>query len=340
MSCSLKASAASIQEVSDSLRFDDQSLQQLGAALEGSAEALLLVADPAGDRLALGDQLRVGLPHQLDRALGEAAQPGRLEPERVALLDRPAHDPAQDVAAVLVGGDDAVGDQEGGTARVVGDDPHRPGHRAALFVGAAGELLGEVDQRPHVVGLEDRGHVLEDRRHPVQPHAGVDVAHRQLGEAAVLGEVVAHEDVVPELEEAVGVVARALVGGAELRGRGRGRAPSTGRRARSARPARSCPRGRAGRSARRGRRSRSRVAIASSSGPSPSSSSPPKTVTQIRSGSIPKPCGRELPAPGDRLLLEVVAEAPVAEHLEEGEVAGGRCRPPRCRWCGSISARR
>ena len=32
--------------------------------------------------------------------------------------------------------------------------------------------------------------------------------------------------------------------------------------------------------------------------------------------------GRELPAPGDRLLLEVVAEAPVAEHLEEGQVAG------------------
>ena len=30
--------------------------------------------------------------------------------------------------------------------------------------------------------------------------------------------------------------------------------------------------------------------------------------------------GRELPAPGDRLLLEVVPEAPVAEHLEEGEV--------------------
>ena len=37
----------------------------------------------------------------------------------------------------------------------------------------------------------------------------------------------------------------------------------------------------------------------------------------------PEALGRELPAPGDRLGLEVVAEAPVAEHLEEGEVAGG-----------------
>jgi len=32
------------------------------------------------------------------------------------------------------------------------------------------------------------------------------------------------------------------------------------------------------------------ISIASSSGPRPSSSSPPKTVAQIRSGSIPKPC--------------------------------------------------
>ena len=31
------------------------------------------------------------------------------------------------------------------------------------------------------------------------------------------------------------------------------------------------------------------ISIASSSGPRPSSSSPPNTVTQIRSGSIPKP---------------------------------------------------
>ena len=51
---------------------------------------------------------------------------GELEAEGTALLDRAAHDPPQDVAAVFVGGDDAVGDQEGGAAGVVGDDPHRP----------------------------------------------------------------------------------------------------------------------------------------------------------------------------------------------------------------------
>ena len=63
--------------------------------------------------------------------------------------------------------------------------------------------------------------------------------------------------------------------------------------------------------------------IASSSGPSPSSSSPPKTVIQICSGSSPKPCGRQLPGELGRALLEVVADREVAEHLEEGQVALG-----------------
>ena len=64
------------------LGLDHQPIEQLGAALQGTAEALLLVADPAGDRLALGRQLGVGLPHDLDRPLREAAQPRGLEPER------------------------------------------------------------------------------------------------------------------------------------------------------------------------------------------------------------------------------------------------------------------
>ena len=109
-----------------------QPLEQLAAPLQGAAEALLLVADPARDRRPLRRQLRVGLAHDLDRALGEPPEPGRLEPQRAALLDRAPHDPPQDVATVFVRGNDAVGDQERRPARVVGDDSHRPRHRAAL----------------------------------------------------------------------------------------------------------------------------------------------------------------------------------------------------------------
>ena len=205
---------------------------------------------------------------------------------------------------------------------------------------APGELLGERDQRREPVGVEDRVDALLDHRHPLEPEAGVDVALRQLGQRAVLVQLVGHEDVVPVLEVAVGVVAGPHVVAAEL-----GPAVDVHLRARPAgpgraAPARSSPSAAGARSAPRGRRSARQISIASSSGPSPSSSSPANTVTQIRSGSKPKPSSESSQPQLDRLLLEVVAEAPVAEHLEEGQVAPWSCRPPRCRGCGSSAGSR
>ena len=50
--------------------------------------------------------------------------------------------------------------------------------------------------------------------------------------------------------------------------------------------------------------------------------SPWKIVTFSRSSARPSVFGQELPAERDRVLLEVVAEREVAEHLEERVVAG------------------
>ena len=68
---------------------------------------------------------------------------------------------------------------------------------------------------------------------------------------------------------------------------------------------------------------RFQIARASSSAPTPGSSgsSPPKTVTHIRDGVDAVDLGEQLPRPRDRVLLEVVAEREVAEHLEERVVA-------------------
>ena len=168
-------------------------------------------------------------------------QPGTLEAEVAALLDRPPHHPAQDVAAILVRRHDPGRDQEAHPAGVVGDDPHRPGRLRGRFVLQAAHLLGEFDQRTEQVGLVDRRDVLEDRRHALEAHSGIDVLRRERRQRAVLAQVVGHEDVVPVLEEAVAVVAGPVVGSAEVLLRGRGTSPSTGRRVRSGRPARSSP---------------------------------------------------------------------------------------------------
>ena len=137
-----------------------------------------------------------------------------------------------------------------------------------------------------------------------------------------LVELVAHEDVVPVLEVAVGVVARPLVVAAEL-------APAVqvhlGARATGARLPR-LP------EVLRARQEHDpllgdpmalpdldRLLV----GPQP------KLVVaaeHARPDAVlvePEDLHGKLEAPGDRLLLEVVPEAPVAEHLEEGEVPAG-----------------
>ncbi len=302
------------------LRPLDQLVEHLRAAVEGAAEALLLVAGPAPHRLSLRRQLRVGRRQEVQGAVGELIEEGRLQSQRPAAVDRAAHDPAEHVAALLVRGDDAVGDQRRRPARVVGDDAHRSGGLAALVVGAARELLREIDQRADGVDVVDGAGVLEDQGHPLHPHPGVDVLHRQLGQGAVLGQVVGHEDVVPELDEAVVVAAREVVRLRRTPRRGRSRAPSRGRTGPVGPACQKFSERGSWTIRSSGTPVRFQISIASSSGPES------QLVVALEHGH-PDPLGveavaldRELPAPGDRVLLEVVPKAPVAEHLEEGQV--------------------
>ena len=238
-------------------------------------------------------------------------------------LDRAAQDPAQDVAAVLVGRHHAVGHQERGRAAVVGQHAQRARGGVVLPVAAPRALLAELDQRAEGVGLVDRRHVLQDRRHPVEPHAGVDVLLRQLGQRAVGVQLVLHEHEVPELQVALGVVAGAVVVGAERRA-----AVQVQLRARAARPRRAglpevvlAPEphdalvGHADRAPALDRLlvgAEAQLLVAAEHG------------DPDGSGVEAEALGGELPGELRRALLEVVADREVAEHLEEGEVARGQ----------------
>ena len=241
----------------------------------------------------------------------------------MALAHRAAHDPAQHVAALLVRGHHAVGHQEGRAATVVGDHSERAGGVGVLAPGAAGELLGEPHDRAKDVGLEDRLHALEDRRHALHPEAGVDVLHGQLGQRAVLMQVELHEHQVPELDEALRVVAGTVVlaaeGEAAIEVELRARPAGTGRAGlpevvvtaqlddalvRDADRAPALDRLLV--------RSEPELVVAAED-------ADPDVLRRERealSGQLPRVLGG---AP-----LEVVADREVAEHLEEGEVALGR----------------
>jgi hypothetical protein len=162
-------------------------------------------------------KLGIDVAHRLDHALVETRQEGLGDAQHVALAHRAAHDAPQHVAALLVGGHDAVGHQEGAPATVVGEHAEGSVGLGVLPPRPSGELLADRHDRPDDVRLEDRLDALEDRRHALDAEAGVDVLHGQLGERSVLVQLVLHEDEVPELQEALGVVTGTVVLGAEVR---------------------------------------------------------------------------------------------------------------------------
>ncbi len=189
-----------------------QDFHAVGNRLE---EALFFGLEHLGDALFVGAQLGVGLAHfnhqrghQLVEERGAGAQ-------LVAVADGAAGDAAQHVAAAFVAGDDAVGDGERAGADVVGDDLQRGAVGVEAFAtrssdsrtGGRQQVLEQVDLVVAVLALQHRGDAL-------QAHAGV---HRRLGQRvhhAVFGAVELHEDVVPDLDVAVAVFVRAARGAA------------------------------------------------------------------------------------------------------------------------------
>ena len=88
----------------------------------------------------------IGRLHPLDHGGGQLGQEGLLDPELLPVAHGAAHDLAQHVAAALVAGDDAVGDQEGHGAQVVGDHPQRDVGPGVLAVGASGASGDRLEQ--------------------------------------------------------------------------------------------------------------------------------------------------------------------------------------------------
>ena len=134
------------------------------AGLERVAEALLLAAGDGEDGVGVAGQLGVGVAHDLDAGLDHRRQDQRVDAEHVGEVHGAAQDPAQDVAAVLVRGHDAVGDQERHGAGVVGEQAQGDVGEALGTEGPAGDLLGPVGEHRQRVGRVEAVATGEDRR--------------------------------------------------------------------------------------------------------------------------------------------------------------------------------
>ncbi len=149
-------------------------------------------------------ELGIGLAHHLDQRRHQPVHQRIATAHDMGVAHRAAHDPAQHIAAALVGRQHAVGDQERRGAQMIGDDAMR--NRMPAIGRHVRRLRRRHDQPAHQVDVVIVVLALQHRRDALQPHARVD---RRLGQRhAIVGRQLLelHEHEIPDLDEAVAVL--------------------------------------------------------------------------------------------------------------------------------------
>ena len=147
-------------------------VEQAQAAREGLLEAGLLKLQGLGDERLGTDQLAEGLAHLAHQRRHQAPHQRLGAAHQMGVAHGAPHDPSQHVAAPLVRRHHAVGDEEGARAQVIRNHPVGGAMRAV------GRRAAQLDARSDQVAEQIRFVVvvsaLQDRRDPLEPHAGVD----------------------------------------------------------------------------------------------------------------------------------------------------------------------
>ena len=156
--------------------------EQLRAGRQGLEERGLLADRDRLDAAEVGVEDGVRRRHRVADDGDELTHAGLVGAEQLRGPDDAPQQAAQDVAAPVVAGVHAVGDEHRGGARVVGDDPEAHVVVVDGAVLAAGQFLGLRDDRAHEVGLVHVVDALEQERDALDAHAGVDVLLRQRAE--------------------------------------------------------------------------------------------------------------------------------------------------------------
>jgi hypothetical protein len=150
-------------------------LEEPHAVCERLCEPLLLRGQNALDLTPVLDELRVDVSHSLDDDSREASEEGRVEPDPAAVLDRPANDPPQHVAATFVRRSDAVRDEERHGAAVVGEHAVSLRRDLGLPVPRPGLARDPAHDRLEAIRLVHGVDALEERRAALDPEPGIDV---------------------------------------------------------------------------------------------------------------------------------------------------------------------
>ena len=289
-------------------------VEQFEALVERAAELGFFALEHFLNKRLPALQFGIGLAH-LGNQRGNQAMHQRLtRAEEVCMPHGATHDPPQDIAAAFVRGQDAVGHQEACRAQMVGNNAVTGG--AVTFRLYSGQPLTRRDQVPEGVGVVIVVHALHHRGDAFDPHSRIDARLGQVADDFIgfLREL--HEHEVPDLDKAVAI----------FLGRTRRATPDMVAmivedfRTRAAGAIRAHgPEIVLGRD--------TDDALVGETGelfPEIESFVVGMIDSDQQAILVEAPfLGQQCPSMQDGLLLEVIAEAEIAEHLEEGVVARG-----------------
>ena len=171
------------------------------AAVESLEEGFLFLTHHGGNQRLLRHKLRIGFAHVLAEPVHKTAEERLVEPEEgVAVAHCTAQDAADDIAGLDIGRKLAVGDGEGYGPDMVGNHAHCHLGLCRFVVAVAAELLDDADEAAEDVGIVVACLALKHHAKAFEAHSGVDVLVREHLQMAVGLAVVLHKDKVPDFD--------------------------------------------------------------------------------------------------------------------------------------------
>ena len=178
-------------------------VEQAEAVLQRLAEPRFLLLERRFDQRLRADEFGKSPAHLCHERWHHAVHQRLGRAQQVRVAHRAAHDPAQHIAAPLIGGEHAIGNEKARGAQVIGDDAVA---RLGFAVGRSlGQLAALGDQRLEGVGIVIVMDALHHRGDAFEPHAGVDARARKIADDLVRRLDELHEDEVPDLDEAIAI---------------------------------------------------------------------------------------------------------------------------------------
>ena len=179
-----------------------QLVEETDTLVEGTEECFLLGFDDRHDLRLLLHQLGVRFAQVRDELRHELVEEGLTHiQEGIAVPHGTAQDTTDDVTGFLIRGQLAVGDSECYRTDMIGDDTHGDVGLLVLAILTMTDLADFLQHRLENIGVVVRGLTLDGTHEALEAHTGVDHFLCQGFQRTVRLTVELHEDDVPDLDD-------------------------------------------------------------------------------------------------------------------------------------------